>query len=122
MNYTMIAAQSSLPADALTYEKAGVNYDQVDPIKLLAQRSAKATVANLAQHGLSEIAASRGESAYVLDIGHAYLASIVECLGTKVLVADAVYRATGNSFYGAIAQDTIDPKPIVCEKVFERVH
>lgn len=103
----MIAAQSSLPADALTYEKAGVNYDQVDPIKLLAQRSAKATVANLAQHGLSEIAASRGESAYVLDIGHAYLASIVECLGTKVLVADAVYRATGKSFYGAIAQDTI---------------
>jgi phosphoribosylformylglycinamidine cyclo-ligase len=103
----MIAAESSLPADALTYEKAGVNYDQVDPIKLLAQRSAKATVANLAQHGLSEITASRGESAYVLDIGHAYLASIVECLGTKVLVADAVYRASGKSFYAAIAQDTI---------------
>jgi phosphoribosylformylglycinamidine cyclo-ligase len=103
----MIAPDSSLPADALTYEKAGVNYDQVDPIKLLAQRSAKATVANLAQHGLSEIAASRGESAYVLDIGHAYLASIVECLGTKVLVADAVYRASGKSFYAAIAQDTI---------------
>ncbi len=103
----MTAAASTLPADALTYEKAGVNYDQVDPIKLLAQQSAKSTVSNLAQHGLTEIAASRGESAYVLDIGHAYLASIVECLGTKVLVADAVYRDSGKSFYASIAQDTI---------------
>lgn len=103
----MSAASSTLPADALTYDQAGVKYDQVDPIKLLAQQSAKATVANLAAKGLAEIPASRGESAYVLDIGHAYLASIVECLGTKILVADAVYRDTGKSFYAAIAQDTI---------------
>ena len=93
--------------DALTYEQAGVNYDQVDPIKLLAQQSARATAAQLMQHGLSEVAASRGESAYVLDVGPFYLASIVECLGTKILVADAVYRETGKSFYAAIAQDTI---------------
>ena len=93
--------------DALTYEQAGVNYDQVDPIKLLAQQSARATAGQLMQHGLSEVAASRGESAYVLDIGPFYLASIVECLGTKILVADAVYRETGKSFYAAIAQDTI---------------
>jgi phosphoribosylformylglycinamidine cyclo-ligase len=104
-----MAASHSMPAhpDALTYEQAGVNYDQVDPIKLLAQQSAKVTAAQLAQHGLSEIAASRGESAYVLDVGPFYLASIVECLGTKILVADAVYRETGKSFYAAIAQDTI---------------
>ena len=94
-------------ADALTYEMAGVNYDQVDPIKLLAQQSARATASQLHPHGLSEIAASRGESAYVLDAGPFYLASIVECLGTKILVADAVYRETGKSFYAAIAQDTI---------------
>ena len=93
--------------DALTYEQAGVNYDQVDPVKLLAQQSARATAVQLAQHGVSEIAASRGESAYVVDAGPFYLASIVECLGTKILVADAVYRETGKSFYGAIAQDTI---------------
>ncbi len=103
----MTAPTSSSRADALTYEMAGVNYDQVDPVKLLAQQSAKATAAQLDQHGLSEIAASRGESAYVLDAGPFYLASIVECLGTKILVADAVYRETGKSFYAAIAQDTI---------------
>ena len=93
--------------DTLTYEQAGVNYDQVDPVKLLAQQSARATAVQLAQHGVSEIAASRGESAYVVDAGPFFLASIVECLGTKILVADAVYRETGRSFYAAIAQDTI---------------
>ena len=103
----MTASTPSISVDALTYERAGVNYDQVDPIKLLAQQSAKATATQLAQHGLSEIAASRGESAYVLDVGPFYLASIVECLGTKVLVADAIYRETGKNFYAAIAQDTI---------------
>ncbi len=104
-----MTASANLPRnpDALTYEQAGVNYDQVDPIKLLAQQSARATAAQLVQHGLTEVAASRGESAYVLDIGPFYLASIVECLGTKILVADAVYRETGKSFYAAIAQDTI---------------
>ena len=103
----MTASHTPMHADALTYEMAGVNYDQVDPIKLLAQQSAKATATQLDQHGMQEIAASRGESAYVLDVGPFYLASIVECLGTKILVADAVYRETGKSLYAAIAQDTI---------------
>ncbi len=104
---TAPSAPTSTNSGALTYEQAGVNYDQVDPIKLLAQQSAKATAAHMTARGFAEVSASRGESAYVLDIGTAYLASIVECLGTKVLVADAVYRDTGKSFYAAIAQDTI---------------
>jgi phosphoribosylformylglycinamidine cyclo-ligase len=36
-----------------------------------------------------------------------YLASIVECLGTKTLVADDMARITGKSYYDSIAQDTI---------------
>ena len=51
--------------------------------------------------------ASRGESAYVVDVGPFYLASIVECLGTKALVADEMARLTGRSYYDGIAQDTI---------------
>lgn len=104
-----MTASSVTPSnpDALTYEQAGVNYDQVDPIKLLAQQSAKATGTSLARRGLTEVVASRGESAYVLDAGPFYIASIVECLGTKILVADAVYRETGKSYYAAISQDTI---------------
>ncbi len=93
--------------DTLSYEQAGVNYDLIDPLKIAAQRAAAATGAHLGGHGFSEVLASRGESAYVVDVGPFYLASIVECLGTKTLVADEMSKLTGKSFYAGIAQDTI---------------
>lgn len=91
----------------LSYEQAGVNYDLIDPLKVTAQRAAAATAGHLAAHGFSEVKASRGESAYVVDVGPFYLASIVECLGSKALVADEMHKLTGKSYYDAIAQDTI---------------
>ena len=91
----------------LTYDQAGVNYDLIDPLKIAAQRAAAATGAHLGGHGFSEVGASRGESAYVVDVGPMYLASIVECLGTKPLVADEMALLTGKSYYDGIAQDTI---------------
>jgi phosphoribosylformylglycinamidine cyclo-ligase len=94
--------------DTLSYEQAGVNYDLIDPLKISAQRAAAATGAHLAGHGFSEVLASRGESAYVVDVGPFYVASIVECLGTKTLVADEMAQLTGKaSYYAGIAQDTI---------------
>ena len=102
--------------DRLTYEDSGVDYDRIDPLKVLAQQAARATGANLEGAGVREVAASRGESAYVVDIGDAYLASITECLGTKALVADAMREARaksamsgppGRTWYDHIAQDTI---------------
>lgn len=91
----------------LTYDQAGVNYDLIDPLKIAAQRAAAATGSHLGAHGFSEVGASRGESAYVVDVGPMYLASIVECLGTKPLVADDMAKLTGKSYYDGIAQDTI---------------
>ncbi len=98
---------TNAPTTPLTYDQAGVNYDLIDPLKIAAQRAAAATGAHMAGHGFREVAASRGESAYVLDVGAMYLASIVECLGTKTLVADDMARLTGKSWYDGIAQDTI---------------
>ena len=103
---------STLPQDlaagtTLTYGQAGVNYDLIDPLKVSAQRAAAATAVQLAGHGFSEVAASRGESAYVVDVGPFYIASIVECLGSKALVADEMAVLTGRSWYAGIAQDTI---------------
>ncbi|MBA4108225.1 MAG: phosphoribosylformylglycinamidine cyclo-ligase [Leptothrix sp. (in: Bacteria)] len=95
------------PSTPLTYDQAGVNYDLIDPLKVAAQRAAAQTGAHLASHGFSEVGASRGESAYVVDVGPMYLASIVECLGTKTLVADDMAKLTGKSYYDGIAQDTI---------------
>jgi phosphoribosylformylglycinamidine cyclo-ligase len=95
------------PAAPLSYEQAGVNYDLIDPLKVAAQRAAASTAGALAVHGFSEVAASRGESAYVVDVGPFHIASIVECLGSKAIVADEMAQLTGRSHYDAIAQDTI---------------
>ncbi len=91
----------------LTYEAAGVDYTAIDPLKIAAQRAAAATATHLDAHGYSEVGASRGESAYVVDVGPFYLASIVECLGSKALVADAMRELTGRTWYDRIAQDTL---------------
>ena len=93
--------------DRLTYKDSGVDYDRIDPLKVLAQKAARTTGVNLEGAGVKEVAASRGESAYVVDIGDAYLASITECLGTKALVADAVREVSERTWYDQIAQDTI---------------
>jgi phosphoribosylformylglycinamidine cyclo-ligase len=93
--------------EKLDYRAAGVDYAQVDPLKVLAQQAARDTAVHLAGHGLSEVAASRGESAYVVDAGEFYLASITECLGTKALVADALRAHTGRTHYDGLAQDTV---------------
>jgi phosphoribosylformylglycinamidine cyclo-ligase len=103
----MQPAVPSPTSSPLSYEQAGVNYDLIDPLKIAAQRAAAETGAHLAAHGFSEVKASRGESAYVVDVGPFYLASIVECLGSKALVADEMARLTGRSYYDSIAQDTI---------------
>ena len=91
----------------LSYEQAGVQYELIDPLKVAAQRAAAATAVHLQAHGFAEVEASRGESAYVVDVGPFYMASIVECLGTKTLVADEMQRLTGRSYFAGIAQDTI---------------
>jgi len=95
----------------LDYKTAGVDYGKIDPLKVLAQRAAADTGRNLLPHGLIEVIASRGESAYVVDCGDFYLASITECLGTKALVADAMRtlqtNGTRRTYYDQIAQDTL---------------
>ncbi|MEO8523248.1 MAG: AIR synthase-related protein [Caldimonas sp.] len=91
----------------LSYGGSGVDYRVIDPLKVAAQRAAALTGPWLDGHGFSEVESSRGESAYVVDVGPFYLASIIECLGSKAMVADAMRALTGKTEYAAIAQDTI---------------
>jgi phosphoribosylformylglycinamidine cyclo-ligase len=90
-----------------TYADSGVDYSAVDPIKVLAQKTAAGTAGNLQSFDAAEMAASRGESAYVWEEGDAYRSLVVEGLGTKNLVADAVRAFTGKTHYDTIAQDAI---------------
>ncbi len=92
---------------SVDYTAAGVDYSKIDPLKIDAQRAAKETAGNLAHTGFKEIEASRGESAYVVDMGDFLLASITECLGTKVLIADAMRPITGKTYFDSLAQDTL---------------
>ncbi len=91
----------------LTYGQTGVNYDTLDAFKRACQRAAATTVGALARHGFTEPKDVRGESAYLLETPDAYLAHVEEGLGTKNLVADAMQKLTGRSFYRSIGIDTV---------------
>lgn len=91
----------------VTYSQVGDNYETKDPVKKFAQKAAAATGKNLSQFGFSEITDSRGESAYVWQQGNLLMASVIEGLGTKNLVADAMHEATGKSYYEIIGHDTV---------------
>jgi phosphoribosylformylglycinamidine cyclo-ligase len=91
----------------ITYSKSGVNYQKLDIIKKTAQNAALETKVNLEKNGFSEISETRGESAFVWQQGDILMASVIEGLGTKNLVADAMYKLTGKSYYDVIAQDTV---------------
>jgi phosphoribosylformylglycinamidine cyclo-ligase len=97
----------SSAAEGGAYAAAGVDYEQIDPGKRLAQQAAAGTAVHLARHGVQEVPGTRGESAYVIDAGDHYLASLTEGLGTKSLVADALYHVSGRSHYDLVARDTV---------------
>lgn len=93
-------------ADKITYAQSGDDYDTKDPVKKLALFQALATGRNLLRHNVHEVKETRGESAYVIEVGAQYIATVIEGLGTKNLVADAV-RTGDRTYYDIIGHDTV---------------
>ena len=91
----------------LSYEQSGVNYDRLDAFKRACQKAAAGTRGGLAAHGLSEPPGVRGESAYLLETPEEFIAHVEEGLGTKNLIADAMLRLTGTSYYRNVGIDTV---------------
>lgn len=91
----------------LTYESTGVDYTPLDAFKRACQQQAASTVSSLTQHGLVEPPGIRGESAYLLEAPDRFLAHVEEGLGTKNLIADAMRKLTGKSYYRNVAIDTV---------------
>ena len=96
----------------MTYAGTGVNYDAMDPFKRMAQQAARETDGNMNHIGNGEywtVKFSRGESAFLINVNgeNHFLAHVEEGLGTKNLVADAVYDGHGKSYYDQIAQCTV---------------
>ena len=90
----------------ITYSQIGDDYSTKDPIKKLAQTAALSTAKNL-KNGFEEVSQSRGESAYVWKQGDIYMASVIEGLGTKNLIADEMRKVTGKTYYDIVAHDTV---------------
>jgi phosphoribosylformylglycinamidine cyclo-ligase len=91
----------------MTYDGSGVDYGGMDPFKRMAQLAGRETAGGLGRFGFSEVEWSRGESCYLIDIGDACLGHVEEGLGTKNLIAEAVYVKTGKSHYAEIGQDAV---------------
>jgi phosphoribosylformylglycinamidine cyclo-ligase len=94
----------------MTYAGTGVNYDAMDPFKKAAQLAAVGTANNIRRLNggeFQEFTASRGESVYLIEAAKSFFAHVEEGLGTKNLVADAMYALTGKSYYDHVAQDTV---------------
>jgi phosphoribosylformylglycinamidine cyclo-ligase len=94
--------------ERMTYAGSGVDYAALDAFKRRAQLAGRSTADVVRRLGVSELEMSRGESAYLIETPESYIAHVEEGLGTKNLVADAMYRLVpGRSYYDHIAQDTV---------------
>ncbi len=93
----------------ITYSQVGDNYDTKDPIKKIALKAAAQTKQNLEKRGYVEISDTRGESAFAIQISgnNQFIATIIEGLGTKNLIADDMRKITGKTYYDVVGHDTV---------------
>jgi phosphoribosylformylglycinamidine cyclo-ligase len=89
------------------YGKLGIDYDVLDESKRSAISFAQSTSHLLAQHGGSAVEASRGASAFVLEIGGRHLAFVVEGLGTKSIISRHWLEASGEDRFADVAIDAV---------------
>ncbi len=88
------------------YRRAGVDYAVLDAGKRLALNSAMATSSLIGKRGGKALDESRGEPAFVFELGDQTLAFVLEGLGTKSIIARIVAEEGSNRFY-AVAYDTV---------------
>ena len=90
-----------------SYRAAGVDYDALDAGKRLAMAKALSTSSLLDARGGRALDASRGEPAFVFELGEQTFAFVVEGLGTKSIVARHVLEAQGIDRFADVAYDTV---------------
>jgi phosphoribosylformylglycinamidine cyclo-ligase len=89
------------------YKSAGVDYASLDAGKRLAQNAALRTSGFLAKRGGSVIEPSRGEPAFVFQLGGQTLALVLEGLGTKSVIARIVAEGQGPNRFRDVAYDAV---------------
>ncbi len=91
----------------VSYRAAGVDYDALDAGKRLAIAKALSTSPLLAARGGRAVDASRGEPAFVFELGEQSFAFVVEGLGTKSVIARSVLEEQGINRFDDVAYDTV---------------
>jgi phosphoribosylformylglycinamidine cyclo-ligase len=90
------------------YSSAGVDYEALDAGKRDALTEALATSSLLAGHGGRALDASRGEPAFVFELGGRTFAFVVEGLGTKSIIARQVEEQLGlGAGFEHVGYDTV---------------
>lgn len=89
------------------YRSAGIDYAVLDAGKRLAIDSALATSALLSARGGRALDESRGEPAFVFELGGQTLALVLEGLGTKSIIARMVAEQQGVNRFRAVAYDAV---------------
>ncbi|MEA2451786.1 MAG: phosphoribosylformylglycinamidine cyclo-ligase [Actinomycetota bacterium] len=90
-----------------SYGSVGVDYATLDAAKRSALAQALATSPLLAQHGGRSLDESRGESAFVFEFDGRTMAIVLECLGTKSMIAREFHEETGVDRFADIAVDSV---------------
>ncbi|HUY06312.1 MAG TPA: AIR synthase related protein [Acidimicrobiales bacterium] len=90
-----------------SYEGAGVDYAILDAAKRAAIGAATNTSLNAERLGALVDDRSRGESAVVVKLGEEQLGFVLECLGTKSMVASRFLKETGVDRFDSIGYDTV---------------
>jgi phosphoribosylformylglycinamidine cyclo-ligase len=95
------------PSKESAYASAGVDYSTLDAGKRLALTEALKTSAALTAHGGRALDVSRGEPAFVFELGDRTLAFVMEGLGTKAMISRRVAEDVGLNRFDAVAYDTV---------------
>jgi phosphoribosylformylglycinamidine cyclo-ligase len=90
-----------------SYRAAGVDYEALDAAKRLAIVKALTTSGLLERRGGHALDASRGEPAFVFELGGRALALVVEGLGTKSMIARRVLEEQGIDRFADVAYDAV---------------
>lgn len=90
-----------------SYHETGVDYDVLDAAKRRALAAAASTAGLPAGRGGALVEASLGEPATVLEVGGVTLGFVLECLGTKSMIARAYEDETGVDRFDATGYDSV---------------
>jgi phosphoribosylformylglycinamidine cyclo-ligase len=89
------------------YGKLGIDYDVLDESKRAAIGFAQSTSHLLEQHGGRAVEASRGASAFVLQLAGQHLAFVIEGLGTKSIISRHWWEVAGEDRFADVGIDAV---------------